>query len=174
MIVANRIFGSGALKSRLGDRIRQQEGLSYGVSSGIRADDSRSGQDDAGSFTVQAIAAPENMAKVEALVREELDRLLKDGITADELKDAVAGTLTEREQARAEDGTIAGMLTDQLYFGRTMQFTADLDAKYAALTRDQVNAAIRKHLKPQALSVFVAGDFAKKTTSASATPGGTP
>ncbi|NCT70838.1 MAG: insulinase family protein [Xanthomonadaceae bacterium] len=175
MIVANRIFGGGALKSRLGDRIRQQEGLSYGVSSGIRADDSRSGQDDAGSFTVQAIAAPENMAKVEALVREELDKLLKDGITAEELKDAVAGTLTERQQARAEDGTIAGMLTDQLYFGRNMQFTADLDAKYAALTREQVNAAIRKHLKADALSVFVAGDFAKKAGApAVAAPGATP
>ena len=170
MIVANRIFGGGALKSRLGDRIRQQEGLSYGVSSGIRADDSRSGKDDAGSFTVQAIAAPENMAKVEALVREELDRLLKDGITADELKDAVAGTLTERQQARAEDGTIAGMLTDQLYFGRNMQFTADLDAKYAALTRDQVNAAIRKHLNPEMLSVFVAGDFAKAAGAPVAAP----
>ncbi|MDR7068506.1 zinc protease [Pseudoxanthomonas japonensis] len=165
MIVANRIFGGGALKSRLGDRIRQQEGLSYGVSSGIRADDSRGGKDDAGSFSIQAIAAPENMAKVEALVREELDKLLKDGITADELKDAVAGTLTERQQARAEDGTIAGMLTDQLYFGRTMQFTSDLDAKYAALTRDQVNAAIRKTLKPDALSVFVAGDFAKAAST---------
>lgn len=172
MIVANRIFGGGALKSRLGDRIRQQEGLSYGVSSGIRADDSRSGQDDAGSFTVQAIAAPENMAKVEALVREELERLVKDGVTDEELKDTVAGTLTERQQARAEDSTVAGMLTDQLYFGRTMQFTADLDAKYAALTREQVNAAIRKHLKPEALSVFVAGDFAKKGAGAPAAAAG--
>jgi len=107
---------------------------------------------------------------VEALVREELDRLLKDGITAEELKDAVAGTLTERQQARAEDGTIAGMLTDQLYFGRNMQFTADLDAKYAALTRDQVNAAIRKHLKPEMLSVFVAGDFAKAAGAPVAAP----
>ena len=124
---------------------------------------------------LQAIAAPENMAKVEALVREELDKLLKDGITAEELKDAVAGTLTERQQARAEDGTIAGMLTDQLYFGRTMQFTSDLDAKYAALTREQVNVAIRKHLKPDALSVFVAGDFAKKAGApAAAAPGAMP
>ena len=170
MVVANRIFGGGALKSRLGDRIRQQEGLSYGVSSGVRADDSRTGQDDAGSLTIQAIAAPENMAKVEALVREELAKLVKDGITAEELKDAVAGTLTEREQGRAEDGSVAGMLTDQLFFGRTMQFTADLDAKYAALTLDQVNAAIRKHLKPEALSVFLAGDFAKKAGAPAAAP----
>ena len=76
----------------------------------------------------------------------------------------------QRQQARAEDGTIAGMLTDQLYFGRNMQFTADLDANYAALTRDQVNAAIRKHLKPDALSVFVAGDFAKAAGAPVAAP----
>ncbi|MEL1263289.1 pitrilysin family protein [Pseudoxanthomonas putridarboris] len=171
MVIANRIFGGGALKSRLGDRIRQQEGLSYGVSSGVRADDSRSGEDDAGSLTIQAIAAPENMDKVETLVREELAKLVSDGITAEELKDAVSGTLTERQQSRAEDGSVAGMLADQLYYGRTMQFTADLDAKYQALTLEQVNAAIRKHFKPEQLSVYVAGDFAKAADKASTSAG---
>ncbi len=159
LLVANRILGGGALKSRLGDRIRQKEGLSYGVGSSVRADDSREGTDDNGSFNVQAIAAPENMDKVEAAVREEIERLVRDGITADELRDAVSGVLTERAQSRAEDGAVAGMLADQSYFGRTMQFTADLDERYRSLTVEQVNAAIRKHLKPATLSVYVAGDF---------------
>ena len=92
LMVANRIFGGGALKSRLGDRIRQKEGLSYGVASGIRADDSRDRKDDDGNLSIQAIAAPQNMDKVEAAMREELARLVKDGITAEELRDAVAGT----------------------------------------------------------------------------------
>ena len=166
--VASDIFGGGALKSRLGDRIRQKEGLSYGVQSSINADDSRDGKDDNGKFVIQAIAAPQNMVKVEAAVREELARLIKDGVTADELRDMVSGVLTQREQARAEDGTVAGMLTDQLYFGRTMEFTAALDAQYKALTVDQVNAAIRKHLKPENLSVYLAGDFAKAASSAAA------
>ncbi|GGD51597.1 M16 family metallopeptidase [Pseudoxanthomonas indica] len=159
LLIANRIFGGGALKSRLGDRIRQKDGLSYGVASSVRADDSREGTDDNGSFNVQAIAAPENMAKVEAAIREELARFIRDGISEEELRDAVAGTLTEREQNRAEDGSVAGMLADQAYYGRTMQFTADLDAKYAGLTREQVNAAIRKHLRADTLSVYLAGDF---------------
>ncbi|MBO9715777.1 MAG: insulinase family protein [Pseudoxanthomonas sp.] len=160
LMVANRIFGGGALKSRLGDRIRQKEGLSYGVGSSIDADDSLGGQDDAGSFMIQAIAAPQNMGKVEAAVREELARLIAAGITATELRDAVSGLMTEREQARANDGQVAGMLQDQLFFGRTMQFSADLDAKYRALDVDQVNAAIRRHLDPAKLSTFTAGDFA--------------
>jgi len=50
-----------------------------------------------------------------------------------------------------------------------MQFTADLDAAYGALTREQVNAAIRKHFKPEALSVYVAGDFAKARPATAAT-----
>jgi zinc protease len=161
MQVVNDIFGGGALKSRLGDRIRQKEDLSYGVSSVIHADDSRSGKDDGGYLVIQAIAAPENMDKVEAAIREELARLVKDGVTADELRDAISGVLTKRQQSRAEDASVAGMLTDQLYYGRTMQFTADLDANYKALTLEQVNEAIRKHLKPEALSVYAAGDFSK-------------
>jgi predicted Zn-dependent peptidase len=44
--------------------------------------------------------------------------------------------------------------------GRDMGFTASLDAQFEALTLEQVNAAIRKHLKPEALSVYIAGDFA--------------
>lgn len=173
LVVANRIFGGGALKSRLGDRIRQKEGLSYGVGSSINADDSPAGTDDAGSFSIQAIAAPQNMGKVEAAVREELAKLVADGITAAELQDAVSGLLTEREQARANDGQVADMLQDQLYFGRTMQFTADLDAKYKTLTLEQVNAAVRKHLDPAKLSTFTAGDFdtAAKASAAPAAAG---
>ncbi|KRG71950.1 M16 family metallopeptidase [Pseudoxanthomonas dokdonensis] len=161
LMIANRILGGSPLKSRLGDRIRQQEGLSYGVVSGISADDSLSGVDDNGSFNVQAIAAPQNMAKLEAALREELARFVKDGITADELRDAVSGTLTEREQARADDASIAAILGDHLFYDRSMQFTSDMDARFKALTVEQVNAAIRKYLHPEQLSVYVAGDFGK-------------
>lgn len=160
LVVANHVLGGGALKSRLGDRIRQAEGLSYGVQSSLQADDSLAGTDDAGSLMVQAIAAPQNIARVEAAMREELQRLASDGITADELRDAVSGLLTGREQSRASDDTVAGMLQDQLFFNRTMAFTAGLDATYRALTLEQVNAAIRRHLRPDQLSVFAAGDFA--------------
>src|SRR5690606_25188939 len=134
LVVANRILGGGALKSRLGDRIRQTDGLSYSVSSAIHADDSRDGRDDAGSFSIQAIAAPQNIDRLEAAVREELARLVAGGITAAELDDAVSGLLTQRRQARAEDRSVAGMLRNQLYFGRTMEYTAALDARYRALT----------------------------------------
>ena len=53
---------------------------------------------------------------------------------------------------------------------RTMQFSADIDARLQALTVDEVNAAIRKHLKPESLSVYMAGDFAKAAAATPAVP----
>ncbi|WP_394538657.1 pitrilysin family protein [Lysobacter enzymogenes] len=160
LVVANYILGGGGMKSRLGDRIRQKDGLSYGVGSDLDADASRDGRDDAGAWSVQAIAAPQNLAKVEAAMREEFARLIAGGVDAEELRDAVSGLLTQRRQARASDGTVAGLLGRNLFFDRTMQFSAELDAKFQALTADAVNAAIRRHLKPADFSVYLSGDFA--------------
>ncbi len=160
IMIANNIFGSDGLTSRLGDRVRQKDGLSYSIGSGISADISRDGNDDAGSFSIQAIAAPQNIDKLETAVREELARFVKDGITETELKDAVDGILTQREQARASDATIAGMLNGDNFLGRSMLRRAEFDARLKKLTVAEVNAAIRKYLKPDALSVFTAGDFA--------------
>ena len=174
LMVANNIFGSGGLKSRLGDRVRQKDGLSYGIGSGISADSSPEGKDDAGSFSIQAIAAPQNAAKLEAAVREELARFVKDGVTQAELQDAVSGILTQREQSRASDGAVAGMLNSDAFLGRPMLRRAEFDAKLKSLTVEQVNNAIRKFLKPEQLSVFVAGDFAAAAKAPAAAPVTTP
>lgn len=159
LMAANRILGAGAMKSRLGDRIRQKEGLSYSVGSGISADDSKLGEDDAGAFSVRAIAAPQNMARVEELVREEIDRLVHEGITAEELQDAVSGVLVEIQQSLSSDGAIAGALLGQMRLDRDMGFLSDLTARYAALDVDTVNRAIAKVLGGRQLTVVLAGDF---------------
>ena len=169
LVVANNIFGSSGLKSRLGDRVRQKDGLSYSIGSGLRADSSRDDTDDAGSFSIQAIAAPQNAARLETAVREELARFIKDGITEAELKDAVSGMLTQREQARASDGSVANMLNSDAYLGRKMLERAEFDAELKALTVAEVNAAIREFLKPEQLSVYVAGDFANTAKAAAKT-----
>ena len=157
LIVANRVFGGGGMASRLGDRIRQKEGLSYGVGSNLWGDD----EDNEGGLMIQASAAPQNMARLEEAMREELQRFVREGITEKELADAKDGLLTAYANARANDGTVAGNLRRNLYLDRTMQWTTDHENAIRALTLEQVNAAIPRHLKPETLSVFVAGDFAK-------------
>ncbi|MDB5756064.1 MAG: pseudouridine synthase, partial [Massilia sp.] len=92
LTLANYIFGEGGLKSRLMDRIRQKDGLSYGGSSQLMAGD----LDRAGMFGIGAIAAPQNLRKLDVAVREELARALKGGFTAAELAGAKSGLMQQR------------------------------------------------------------------------------
>ena len=172
LIIANKIFGGDPLKARLGDRLRQKDGLSYGATSDIDFDDSVGGRNDAGSLSIQAIVAPENMTKLEAAVREEYTRFIRDGVTETEVRDAVNAQLTEREQGRSEDPRLLSYLAGSLRDGRDMTWWLKADASARALTAAQVNAAIRKHFKPDALSIFKAGDFAKAATQPAANPAG--
>ena len=175
LMVANHVLGSSTLASRLGKRLRETEGLTYGVSSSLHADSSPHGRDDAGSLSIQAIAAPQNVERLVTGLREEVARLVKDGITATELQDAISAMLTQRQQARASDGAVAGTLSRNLYLGRTMAWSARMDTQLQALTVEQVNAAIRRHFRPETLSVYAAGDFAKAASAkaeAAVAPGG--
>jgi zinc protease len=157
LVAGNYVFGGGSLKSRLADRVRQKDGLSYGVGAQFRADSI----DPSASELLYAIAAPENIAAVEAAFRDELALLLKDGVSESELKDAIDGLLKARERARGEDSALLGTLAGNAYLGRRMAWSAEFEDKLAALTPKQVNEALRRHFDPQEFSVFSAGDFAK-------------
>jgi zinc protease len=161
--LANYIFGGGSLKSRMMDRIRQKDGLSYGGGSGVTGGE----LDRAGQFGMSAIAAPQNLKKLEAAVREELERALKDGFTEAELAGAKSGLMQQRLQNRAKDSVVANGWTHNLYLGRTYSWSKEYEAKLQAATLAQVNAAFRKYIDPAKLSIAIAGDESKANAAAS-------
>ena len=153
--MGNYILGSGTLSSRLGTRVRQKEGLSYGITSGV----SVSSQDQRASFTISAIVNPQNLPRLQVCALEELDRLLRDGVTADELNKAREGYLQSLKVGRSSDSALAGALGSLRHLNRTMLWEADLEKKIAALTPEQVHAALKRHIDPKKLVVVRAGDF---------------
>ncbi len=164
LIMGNHMLGGGALRSRLADRIRQKEGLSYGVGSQLNLRPF----EPAGLWLAYAISAPQNTAKVEAALREEVEKAIKEGFTEAELLDAKKGWKQGEEVARTEDAPLAMRLTAYMGIERTMAFDKDLEAKIASLTVAQVNDAMRQHIKPGSLSFITAGDFAKVGKDAAA------
>jgi zinc protease len=160
LMLANYIFGEGGLRTRLMERIRQKDGLSYGGGSQLQAGD----LDRAGSFTIQAIAAPQNLRRLDKAVRDELARALKDGFTASELAGAKSGLMQQRIQNRSDDGVVASGWTSYLYRGKTFEWSREFEAKMMAATLQQVNAAFRKAVDPGKLSVVMAGDQHKAGT----------
>jgi len=162
LVIANSILGGGGLYSRLGSRIRQKEGLSYGVGSFMNV----SSFDKSGTFTTFAIYAPQNAAKLETAFREEIARALKDGFTQQEVDEAKKGFLESRKVQRAQDASLARSLGSELFAHRTMQWDAQFEQKVSALTLDEVNAALRKWIDPARITIIKAGDFAKAGTAA--------
>jgi zinc protease len=154
LTMANYLLGGGG-NSRLWKRIREVEGLSYDVRSGI----SWSSLDRNSEWQASAIFAPQNRAKVEAAFRDEVARALRDGFSAKELAEGQRGLLSFRRLSRAQDATVAGMLANNLYLGRSFAVSAKVDAAIARLSREQVHAALRRYLKPDSFVLAFAGDF---------------
>jgi zinc protease len=158
LVLGNYMLGGGFLNSRLATRIRQKEGISYGVGSGLSAP----AQDSAGIFQAYAIYAPENVARLEAAFRDEMTRAIRDGFTADELNKAREGYLQQRQLQRAQDGSLAAMLANDLFLGRTLSYDTEFERRVAALTPAELNAAMRRYIDPARITIVKAGDFAKK------------
>jgi zinc protease len=162
LVMANFILGGNTLSSRLGDRIRQQEGLSYGVTSSFSA----AALDHRANFTVTAISNPQNITRVAQAAREEMERLRRDGVSDAELARAKAGYLQQLKVMRTNDAALAGMLNSLLFNHRTFAYYSELENKITSLTPEQVSAAFRQHIDPQKLVIISAGDFEKTTTGA--------
>jgi len=154
LTTANYLLG-GSGSSRLWTRIREKEGLSYGAGSFMKW-----GQFEPNtSWGAYAIFAPQNRPKVEKAFREEVARALKDGFTAAELAEAKRGLISKRRLARAQDDALAAGLAGNLYLGRDFAVSQKVDDAIAALTLEQVNAALRKYVKPDNFVLAFGGDF---------------
>jgi zinc protease len=156
--MADYVFGGGASGSRLFNRVRGKEGLSYAAGSSVSTSD----QDALGRFSLLAICNPANIDKVERAIGEELARLVRDGITEQELATAKKAIREQSTLMRSDDLFVVSALVEDLPLGRTFAYDAERDRKRAALTVDAVNQAVRKHLAPEKLVIFRAGDFKKK------------
>ena len=148
--------GPGAI---LWKRIREKDGVSYGVGSGLNV----SPYERSASWTASAIYAPENRKRLQQGFDEEIAGASKGGFTAEQLADAKKGLLNARRLQRAQDGALAGTLASELELGRTMEFDAKIDAAIESLTLEQVNAAFKKYVDPSRLVTVYAGDFAKSS-----------
>ncbi|NOT74981.1 MAG: insulinase family protein [Cyclobacteriaceae bacterium] len=157
LVLGNYMLGGGFLNSRLAVRIRQKEGLSYGVGSQFTA----SSLDAVANFQAFAIYAPENVVKLEAAFKDEMTKLVTDGFTAEEVTAAKSGWTQNRSVNRSQDGGLAGTLNNYLYVKRDLMWDESLEKKVMDLTPEQVNAAMKKWINYDKINIFKAGDFAK-------------
>ena len=155
LAIAGFMTGGGFLSSRLATRLRQKDGLCYGVGSwmGVPA------LDDSASMGGWAIYAPQNADKLENGFREEIEKVATAGFAADELDEARKGWLQQRQVSRAQDGELVGKLANYEYLGRTLAWDATVEDAVRVVKVEDVNAAVKRHVDPKAMSLVMAGSF---------------
>ena len=151
---ANYIFGQSA-KSRLLNWLRHKGGLSYGAGAFLRV----SSQDDRAALVGYGICAPVNAVKAQDAMREELQKWIAEGLTAEELEDGKVSFLRKFENNLANDRFIVGQLASGLEIDRTFAYHADQLERIERLTLADIQRVLTSHLGGAAFVEMKAGDL---------------
>ena len=154
LVLANYLLG-GSSTARVPARVREKEGLSYSTYTSFAS----SAFDEAASFRVSSIFAPQNRERVERAIREELERAVREGFTPEEVEAGKKALLEARRMQRTQDRALVSRLGSYLFAKRTFAWDIDFEKKIAALSADDVNSALRRNVDPARLSIITAGDF---------------
>lgn len=158
LALANHVLGGGSMANRLSQKLRVDGGLTYGIASNF----STSSDGDDASWTIDTSVAPENRDKALALIDATVRDLLREGVSEAELNAARNALLQDRRLGRSGDGALPGRLNALAERGRDWTYPEAWDQRYREATLEQVNTALRRHLKPDAWVISSAGDYAKK------------
>ncbi len=148
--IAAFIFG-GDFYSRLNERLRVKEGLTYGSYSrfgGARA---------AGPLFVIAQVSPKNVDKAVELAQEEMTRYCAEGPSADELKLAQDFLCGNFPVSLSHNGAIAGALADAVYLGRGVDYIPNYQAMIRAVSLSDVVEAAKAYFDPKKMALTAAG-----------------
>ncbi|HZU35034.1 MAG TPA: insulinase family protein, partial [Gemmataceae bacterium] len=155
--IGDYILGGGPLSSRLADRVRQKEGLSYAIGSHFLA----AARDPFAEVLVFAITNPKNINRLDQAIHQELGRLVEHGVTKAEVEEAIRSYLENVKVQRANDTGLVVLLAEELHNHRTMHYDEELENRIRKLTPEDVNAALRKYIDPKRFVIIRAGDFKK-------------
>lgn len=151
--VMNNALGQYGLGGRLGDSIRERQGMAYYVFSVL---DATLG---AGPLMIRAGVAASNVEQTLASIDRELTEVLSRGLTSDEIaesKQYLAGSLPRQLETNA---SIASFLLSAELFGLGLDYDLRLPGLIGAVTDDEVQASARRLMDPPTATIAVAGPW---------------
>ena len=153
-LLANSALGESTLSSRLGLRVRDQEGLTYGINSRFRAPSLA-----AGPWYVGVTVNPNNVEKAINSALNVLRDYVQNGVRADELADEKSAAIGSFKVGLATNAGLAQAMWNAEFYRLGMDYIDRYPQIIQAVTVEEVNAAIRKYFRPDKLTVVIAGDI---------------
>ena len=152
----NHVFGQYSMNGRLGDRLRERQGMAYHVSSSLEAHVIEA------PLIVHAGVGPENVDRAIASIDEEIARLAEDGITSKELNDSRQYLIYSMPRTLETNVGIANFLQNAEFFGLGLDYDRRLPDLLGAVKVEDVHAAARGTLDPAHAAVVIAGPYEDK------------
>jgi zinc protease len=149
----NNAFGQYAIGGRLGDSIRERQGMAYYVFSSLDANVVE------GPLTVRAGVGPSNVDRTIASIDAEITRLIQDGLTEKELTESRQYLVGSLPRTLETNAGIAQFLQTVEFFGLGLDYDLRLPDLLAAVTLNDVQNAARRVLDPERATVVVAGPY---------------
>ena len=149
----NNALGQYALGGRLGDSIRERQGMAYYVSSSF------DGTVVEGPLVIRAGVSQANVDRAIASIDEELSRLRVEGLTAKELNESRQFLIGAMPRSLETNAGIATFLQTAEFFGLGLDYDRRLPGLLQAVTLDEANDTAREAVDPSRATIVVAGPY---------------
>ena len=147
----NQILGGSGFQSRLMREVREKRGLTYGVYSYLVP------KDYAEVFMGQVASANDKVGQALQVIRDQWERLARDGVTAKELADAKT-YMTGAYPLRFDgNGPIANIMVGMQMQDLPIDYIATRNAKVEAVTLEDIRRVASRLVKPEDLRFVVVG-----------------
>jgi predicted Zn-dependent peptidase len=148
----NYILGGGSFTSRLTSRVRSDEGLAYHVRSAFPI-----GERDYGAFAINCQTKGATAYKATSIILEEIEKIRRDGVKAEELDDARDAVLNNLVFDFDSAHKIATALLSLEYDGYPLDYYKGYFDRYRAVTADDIKRVAKEYLKPESLTYIIVG-----------------
>ena len=149
--LVNNVLGVFGMMGRLGASVREEKGLAYYSYSSVE------GGLGPGAWTASAGVNPENVKLAVESIRKEIERIIREPVSADDLADNQANLTGRLPLLLESNGGVAGNLLAMERFGLGLDYLQNYTSMINSLTVDDLRAAVRHYWKPDAFSLSIAG-----------------
>ena len=151
LTVANQVIGRFGLMGRLGESVRERQGMAYYTFSSLEAGKS------VGIWTAKAGVAPHNVDGAIESIRQEVRGFIEGGPTEREFRDCVGALLGGLPIGLESSDSMASVAADIVHFGLGDDFLRRYRSIIEALTPQDLQRSAATYINPDRLVVSVVG-----------------
>lgn len=150
-LVFNHIFGASGFGSRLMEKAREGEGLTYGIYSSL------SFLDEVQSFSISTSTQQDKTERMMEIIKQEISRIKDTEVTAEELKNAKSYITGSLPLSLTSTSKIAAILVSLQKNKRSIDYLDNYKKNIEAVTIDDIKRVAKRLLQEDKITTLLVG-----------------